>query len=386
MTEISDGVLYCGRADKERRLFDQIMPIPQGTTYNSYIVKGEKKNVLIDTMYAKFVDAYMDDIVASGIRIDAVVSNHAEPDHSGAIPSLLEKFPEARVYCTKKCAENLRNFLGISLDRVEEVSDGQTLDLGGRTLEFIHAPWVHWPDTMFTHLREDNFLFTCDFFGAHWTKGIIADNSTELAEAAKGYYAEIMMPFRNFCVKYLEKVERLSPKLVLPSHGPIYKDPSFICNLYSDWTSPSVARKVIIAYVSMYGSSETMAKELAELLEARNIRAVLADIIETDECSIAKALVDSAGIVFSTPMVLASPHPKSVYVAELANILRPKLKFYSVMGSFGWGGNLSAAIDACFTLTKPKKIEGLTVKGLLLGEDRKKLGELADRIAEQFSE
>ena len=166
MKEIAPGVFYCGLHDRNRKLFDQLVPLPQGTTYNSYLVEGAEKRALIDTMYEKLLGPYCDMIAARGAKIDYIVSNHAEPDHSGAIPTLLKTYPEAVVLCSPKCAENLVNMLGVDPSRIRAVADGEEVSLGGRTLKFIMAPWVHWPDTMFTHLVEDNFLFSCDYFGA----------------------------------------------------------------------------------------------------------------------------------------------------------------------------------------------------------------------------
>lgn len=387
MKQISDGVFYCGLHDKTRKVFDQLVPLPQGTTYNSYLVKGSQKCALIDTMYVKFADKYMAMLSAENVKIDYIVSNHAEPDHSGLIPALLEKFPEAKVYCSPKCAENLKNMLGVADEKMHVVADGEELSLGDKTLKFIHTPWVHWPDTMFTQILEDNILFTCDFFGAHYTANELwADCSPELALSAKRYYAEIMMPFAKFCAKYLAKVKEISPKFILPSHGPIYDESgvAFIENLYAEWTSENVAKKVILGYVSMYDNTTLMVNYLENALVSRGIEVVKADIMETDEGELAMELIDSAGIVFGTSMVLTGPHPKSIYVAYLANILRPKLKFSAIIGSFGWGGNLTAPIDAMFTLTKPKKLENVIAKGRPKPEDFQKLDALADAILAEF--
>lgn len=385
MQEIAEGIFYCGKFDKERRLFDQLMPIPQGTTYNSYIVKGGNKTALIDAMYGKFEKEFLGDIIASGLKIDFIISNHAEPDHSSAILTLTEKFPDAKVFCTKKCGENLVNMLGLDAAKICETSDGDEIDLGGRTLKFIHAPWVHWPDTMFTLLIEDNLLFTCDFFGAHHTEcGIFSDDSPSLAESAKGYYAEIMMPFGKFCAKHLKTVREIAPKMILPGHGPIYKNPEFIFSLYEKWTSAIPERKVLIPYVSMYGNTEKMARVLAENLNSRGVDVILIDIIEGDECSYAKHLINAAGLVIGSSMVLAGPHPKAVYLSYLTNILRPNLKFYSIIGSFGWGGNLVSALDANLSNLKAKQLSPVIAKGISLPSDAVKLSELADAIIEEL--
>jgi beta-lactamase domain protein len=388
MKEIIDGVFYCGIHDKTRKIFDQLVPLPQGTTYNSYLVRGSEKSALIDTMYQKFGGEYVDMIVASGVKLDYIVSNHAEPDHSGMIPKLLELFPDAAVYCSSKCSENLQNMLHIDAARLHVVADGEELSLGGRTLKFYLTPWVHWPDTMFTHLVEDNLLFTCDFFGAHYTKNeVFADCSSDLANSAKRYYAEIMMPFANFCAKYLAKTKELAPKMILPSHGPIYRgdDVAFIENLYSEWTSGNSSKKVILAYVSMYDNTTLMADYLENALVAKGLEVVKIDIMDIDEGEIAIELVDAAGLIFGTSMVLTGPHPKSVYLAYLANILRPKLKFTSIIGSFGWGGNLVLPINSMFTLTKPRQLSSVVVKGRPRREDFEKLDALAAEIKEAVS-
>ena len=188
------------------------------------------------------------------------------------------------------------------------------------------------------------------------------------------------MPFRNFCVKYLSRVRQISPKVVLPSHGPIYKNPDFILNLYGTWTSPNTARKVLIAYVSMYDNSRMMVDYLASKLRESGVDVVAADLMQADEGELAMELVDAAGIVFGTSMVLTGPHPKSVYAAYLANILRPKGKFYAVVGSFGWGGNLCAPIDNMFTLFKPKKLTSAIAKGRPAAADFAALDSLCAEI------
>ncbi len=386
MKQIIENVFFCGLPDKNRKLFDQLVPLPQGTTYNAYVVKGSEKVALIDTMYEKLRGEFVDMIAASGMKIDYIISNHAEPDHSGSIGSLLEKFPQAVVYASPKCAENLKNMLHIPEAKIKVVSEGEELPLGGKTLRFMITPWVHWPDTMFTYLVEDKLLFSCDFFGAHYTKNDLwADCTSGLAEAAKRYYAEIMMPFRNFCVKYLKMVKALEPKMILPSHGPVYDHPEFILNLYEDWTSERVAKKILLPYVSMYDNTREMVDYLENILQAEGVTVVKADLIEADEGEIAMELIDAAGVVFGTSMVLTGPHPKTVYAAYLINILRPKIKFYTVVGSFGWGGNLTAPVDAMFTLTKPEKLDGVIVKGKPRVEDFKALDNLANTLLQKIS-
>ncbi len=385
MKEIISDVFYCGVHDRDRKIFDQLVPLPQGTTYNSYLVKGSQKVALIDTMYIKFADEYLK--LFDGEKIDYIISNHAEPDHSGTIPQLLKLYPNAMVYCSQACSQNLQNMLGVNQQRIKVVKDGEILSLGNKTLQFYMTPWVHWPDTMMTHLVEDNLLFTCDLFGSHYTQHeVFAEPSDGLADAVKRYYSEIMLPYAKFCAKYLIKVEKIAPVMILPSHGPVYKGDgvAFIENLYRTWTGNSTAKKVIIGYVSMYNNVTQMADYLEKALLENGVDVIKADLMDIDEGEVAMQLIDAGAIIFGTGMVLTGPHPKAVYVAYLANILRPNLKYRAVIGSFGWGGNLEAPIDAMFTLTKPEKLPAVIAKGKPSTNDFAKLDELAKFFAENL--
>lgn len=171
-------------------------------------------------------------------RLDYLVMHHAEQDHAGTIPLVLEKYPEAQMLATSKGKAMFIDLMGVTEQRVTEVDDGETLRLGNKTLEFIHAPWVHWPDTMSTYLLEDKILFSCDFFGSHLaTTDLYVTDKGCIYEAAKRYYAEIMMPFRTMVQKNLQKIKHLELSIIAPSHGPMYADPVFILEAYNDWAS-----------------------------------------------------------------------------------------------------------------------------------------------------
>ena len=190
--------IYCvGAIDWDRRLFDALVPLPDGTSYNAYLVQGGQKVALIDTVDPAMTGvlmAYLESIPT----IDYVIANHAEQDHSGSIPHVLEKYPDARVVTTPKCRDLLMALLLVPEDRFVTVNDGETLSLGDKTLEFIYAPWVHWPETMLTYVREDKILFPCDLFGSHLaTTDMYVSSEGQVYESAKRYYAEIMMPFRT---------------------------------------------------------------------------------------------------------------------------------------------------------------------------------------------
>ena len=197
--EIKPGIYWVGVIDWDRRLFDSLIPLPDGTSYNSYLIKGNEKTALIDTVDSTMPDMLLNNLSELGVKsIDYVIANHAEQDHSGAIPQVLEKYPEAKVVCTPKCKDMLIDLLIIPEEKFITVNDKEAISLGDRTLEFIHAPWVHWPETMLTYLREDKILFPCDFFGSHLaTTDLYVTDEGQIYESAKRYYAEIMMPFRT---------------------------------------------------------------------------------------------------------------------------------------------------------------------------------------------
>src|SRR5512137_638535 len=225
---IKQGVDWVGAVDWDRRLFDALIPLPDGTSYNSYLVRGRDKVVLIDTVepaVRHVLEAYLADVP----KIDYLVSNHTEQDHSGSIPWLLERYPGIELLASEPAKPLLADHLGLDPARIRTVRDGERLDLGGKTLRFLYTPWVHWPETMSTYLEEDRVLFSCDWFGAHLAQtGLFADCSDCILAEAKRYYAEIMMPFRKIVQKNLDKIKDLDIRYIAPSHGPVHNDPTSI--------------------------------------------------------------------------------------------------------------------------------------------------------------
>ncbi|PNV79473.1 MAG: MBL fold hydrolase [Dictyoglomus turgidum] len=378
--KIKEKVYYVGVPDWNRTLFDSLIPLPDGTSYNAYLVIGSEKTALIDT-----VDPTKKDILFSYFsnisKIDYVISHHAEQDHSGSIPFVLEKYPSAKVVTNPKGKELLKSHLHIPDDRFITVNDGEELSLGDKTLKFIYTPWVHWPETMVSYLMEDRILFTCDLFGSHYaTSSLYVEDEKIVYEAAKRYYAEIMMPFRSIVQKNLEKIKELHIDLIAPSHGPIYNNPNFIINAYKDWISEDPKNIVVLPYVSMHDSTKIMVDYLADKLIEKGIAVEIFDLSTADIGKIAMALVDAATIIVGTPTVLAGPHPKALYVTYLANVLKPKAKFVSIIGSYGWGGRTLEILKNNLTNLNVEILNPVLVKGLPEKEDFKLLDELADAI------
>lgn len=383
--QICAGVQWMGAVDWNRKLFDSLIPLPDGTSYNAYLVQGTEKTALIDT-----VDPAMEDVLsrqlANGARIDYLISQHTEQDHSGTIPFVLSKYSEAMVMCTPKARALLVDHLDIAVERIITVEDGETLALGGKTLRFVYTPWVHWPETMVTHLPEDRILFSCDFFGSHIaTSELYAGEDPSIIEAAKRYYAEIMMPFRQTIQKNLVKVRELEFDYIAPSHGPIYDHPEGILSAYEDWVSDRVSNLVVIPYISMHGSTETMVDYLVAALAERGIRVQKFELSTTDIGKLAIALVDAATIVIGTPTVHLGPHPSVFSATHLANALRPKLKYAAIIGSYGWGTKAVEQISGLIPNLKVEVLGTVLCKGLPRDDTFSALDDLAATIASKHA-
>jgi flavorubredoxin len=386
--EIKPGIYCVGAIDWDRRLFDSLIPLPDGTSYNSYLIKGREKTALIDTVDSNMQGVLINHLGELGVKsIDYVVANHAEQDHCGAIPKVLEKYPEAKVVCTPKCKGILIDLLLITEEKFITVNDKETISLGGKTLEFIYTPWVHWPETMLTYLREDRILFTTDFLGSHLsTTDLYVTDEGQVYEAAKRYYAEIMMPFRPTIQKNLEKIKDYAIDIIAPSHGPMYDKPEFILKAYHEWVFDEPKNIVVLPYISMHGSTRKMVEYLVEALIQKGVTVKQFDLVVTDIGKLAMALVDAATVVIGTPTVLAGPHPNVAYAAILANALRPNLKFISIIGSYGWGGKTVEQLAAMIPNLKVEILEPVLCKGFPKEADFKALDNLASTIAEKHRE
>lgn len=383
--EIKENIIWVGAVDWDRRLFDELIPLPDGTSYNSYVVRGSEKTALIDAVDPSKTGDLLANLQEAGVsRIDFLVSQHAEQDHSGAIPELLEIFPEAVVVTNEKCKAMLKDLLLLSEDKFKTVADGETLELGGKTLEFILAPWVHWPETMLTYLREDKVLFSCDFLGAHLAQSrpLLSDEARTL-NAAKRYFAEIMMPFRQMIRKHLEKLQGMAIEMIAPSHGVVYPRPAFILDAYREWASDKTKNLVLIPFVSMHGSTREMVEHLTGALIRQGVEVMPFNLIHTDIGELARELVEASTVVLATPTVLAGAHPAVAHAAFLANALRPKTKFASIIGSYGWGGKAVENLLASLGNLKVELLETVLAKGYPQEKDYQALDKLAAAIAEK---
>jgi flavorubredoxin len=386
LRKIKDDVFAVGVIDWDRRLFDELIPLPDGTSYNSYLVKGDKKTALIDTVEPDFAGELIGNLKKSNItNIDYIVANHAEQDHSGSIPQILDVYPSATVLTSEKGKDMLLSLLDIEEEKIEVVGHEDNVSLGNKTLEFIDTPWVHWPETISTYLKEDNILFSCDFFGSHLaTSDLYVREEAEVYRAAKRYYAEIMMPFRKVIKANLAKVNNYDIDMIAPSHGPIYDNPEFILDAYEDWTSDEVKPEVVVPYISMHGSTEDMIDYFIEKLIDKNIKVKPFNIAKMDLGELAISLVDASTVVLGSPTVLTGPHPMAVYVTYLFNALRPKTKYASIIGSYGWAGNMVDDVVGMLDKLNVELLDPVVSKGTATEEDYQAIDRLADELEEKL--
>lgn len=382
---IADKIYTVGVIDWSRRLFDELIQIPDGTTYNSYFIDGSEKKALIDSVDSSKSDLLFKNLESLHVeRIDYIIANHAEQDHSGSIPLLLKKFPEAIVLTNAKCKELLKEFLLVPEEKFRTITDSETVSLGNKTLVFQMTPWVHWPDTQCVYVPEENILFSCDFFGSHIaTSDLFCIDETISIPAAKHYFSEIMMPFRKIIRSNIEKLKLLDINLIAPSHGPLHKDPDKIINLYLEWTSEKVKNLCLIPYVSMHESTKLMAEYLTYTLIDLGVEVELMDLTKTDTGKIATSLVDAATVLIGTPTVLGGAHPLAAYVAFLANALRPKTKMVGIFGSYGWGGRMIEQLKGMLPNITAELLEPVLIKGLPKENDYLALKNLAIQISEK---
>lgn len=388
MRQLKPNVYSVGAIDWDARLFDRLIPLPDGTSYNSYLICASQKTALLDTVDPAKTDVLLGHLVAAGVdKLDYIVAHHAEQDHSGSLPDVLLIYPDAKVVTNPKCKQMMIDLLGIEDDKFITVEDGQELSLGDKTLRFIYTPWVHWPETMSTYLPENQILFSCDFFGSHLaTNGLFVDNDAAVYESAKRYYAEIMMPFRKQINSNLAKLSNLDIEMIAPSHGPVYDKPEIVVNAYKDWASDAVRNEVVLAYVSMHGTTAKMVSRFVEALTERDIKVKQFELATVDIGKLAMALVDAATVVIGSPTVLVGPHPCAAYAAFLANALRPKTRFASIIGAYGWAGKTVEQLTAMMSNLKVQLLEPVMAKGEPKEADFVALERLADDILAKHKE
>ncbi|MDR0875412.1 MAG: FprA family A-type flavoprotein [Clostridiales Family XIII bacterium] len=346
--KLTDDFWWVGNLDPDLRVFDIVMHTDHGTSYNAFILKGADKTVLFEAAKAPFFELFVAKIeeVCPVTDIDILVCNHTEPDHTGTIEKLLGLNPGLKIYATQGGLNFLREITNKEFDSVA-VKDGDELELGGRTLRFVTAPNLHWPDSMFTYIPEERILVTCDAFGSHYSyEGVVADDGMDqeiFMKTALYYFDNIMGPFKEDVLRAIKKIEGLEIDMIANGHGPVLvREPRKMIDLYREWACAPVhaAKKlVVIPYVSAYGYTKDLAKKIeAGIRSAGDIDVKLYDMVYADFDEVMEQIGKADGFLLGTPTIVGEALPPIWNIATALNARVHGGKFAGVFGSYGWSG------------------------------------------------
>lgn len=367
--ELASNVWWIGAVDPDIRVFDIIMRAEHGTSYNSYLIKGSKATAVVETVKIQFFEEFLSRIksLIDPMEIDYIILNHMEPDHSGSIGELLKIAPRAKTVVSKTGEHFIKNILNFQPDLLK-MGDGDGIDLGDKKLKFIAAPFLHWPDTMFTYLEEDQVLYGCDFLGAHYSDPMLYDDLTpEYIADFKYYYDHIMRPFKQYIIQALAKLDKLPIKIIAPSHGPIITHKlQERLNYYREWSLANPEQKrVIIAYVSAYGNTARLAEKLAEGIKEAGVQVEVYDLQTISAGELVDKIEGSKGLLVGSPTINGDAvKPVHDLLSSLATI-NLKGKIGSAFGSYGWSGEAIPILESRMAAIKFKVINS-TVKPILI--------------------
>jgi flavorubredoxin len=360
IVQIAPGIHWIGAKHRELEVFDDLFPTHNGTTYNAFMVRGSARTALIDTVKAPFTEEFLGKIqqLVPLEEIDIVVVNHTEPDHSGALGALLQKNPEITVYCTK-AAENFLKQLINAPFKTHVVAEGEEVDLGGRTLRFILAPYLHWPDTMFTYLVEDQILFPCDGFGAHYcAEKLFDDEIPDFSYDFYFYFDCIMRPFKDKIREALAKIEDLPIRMVCPSHGPLRRETGRgAISAYKRWAAlppQGLKPKALMAVLSSHGNTRGMAAVIKLELEKQGIEVSEFALCGMRDDDYRNALEQADVLLIGTPTIQRDAPPHVWHALSLISSVTPKARLAAVFGSYGWSGEAVKMVE--------QRLEGLKYK------------------------
>ncbi len=357
--DISGDVKWVGVIDYDIVTFDVVMETKHGTTYNSYFINAEKK-ALVETTKHKFWDVYLEKLkqVTDPSEIEYVILNHTEPDHSGNLANILELAPNATVVGSRLAINYLKDFLGKEF-RHKVVKDGDTLDLGGKTLRFISAPNLHWPDSMYTYLEEDKSLFTCDSFGCHYAHPDMIDNRVgDFADAFKYYFDVILKPFSKFMLKAIDKIRPLEINAVLTGHGPL------LLNDWKKWVDLSEKYSkealqaprndhVFIPYVSAYHNTGKMAEVIRDGIKSvGDFHVEVADIENMSIGDMDERVARSSAIIVGCPTINQNILLPVYKLFGVISPIRDNRKIGGAFGSYGWSGEAGKLINTTLSNLK----------------------------------
>lgn len=389
MLKLKDNIYYVGAINPNLRVFDIIMKTDYGTTYNAYLIKGEK-TALVETVHDRYRSVMMNSIrqICDPSEIDYVVFNHTEPDHSGSVDEIIKHNSEVTIVGSAAAIKNITNVTNGEFKSMT-VKSGDTLDLGdGIVLEFISAPNLHWPDSIFTYVPARKTVFTCDFLGAHYCEPLLTDDEitypAEYDEAFAYYYAAIFGPFPKFVRDGLDKLNKLDIEMVCCSHGPVLKKGiKRAMEKYAEFAAPKEqTRSAAIFYVSAYGYTERAAVRCAEKLNALGVEAKCYNVIKHDMSEISAVIANAGGLVFASPTINRDALKPIWDVLSIVDAITNRGKPFAVFGSYGWSGEACGMLEARAEGLGLKKVCG-AYKWLLKPTDSDL--EQIDKLADEFA-
>ncbi len=386
--QVVESVHWVGVRHPDLKVFDDLFPTHNGTTYNAYLIQGSKKTALIDTVKAPFAEEFFDKVGehVDPAEVDIIVVNHTEPDHSGAVIRMIEKNPAVQIYCSKAAENFLLQLLNRPINAVI-VKDGDEIDLGGKTLRFILAPYLHWPDTIFTYLVEDQLLFSCDAFGAHYCSDKLFDDEINEFFADFHFYFDcIVRPFKDKVRDALKKVAGLPIKMVCPSHGPIRRSSGqFAVESYARWCaapSKSGRPKALLAVLSSHGNTRDMANVIATELRVHGMDVETFALSDMRDDDYRNALEHADVLLIGTPTIQRDAPPQVWHALSLISSVTPKAKLAAVFGSFGWSGEAVKMVEQRLSGLKYKLVaDGLTFRFTPTKENMDSCRQFAEQIA-----
>ncbi|MCK4622580.1 MAG: FprA family A-type flavoprotein [Desulfuromonadales bacterium] len=389
---IVDNVHWVGVRHPDLKVFDDLFPTRNGTTYNAYLIQGTQKTALIDTVKAPFADEFFAKVSEqiAPEKIDIVVVNHTEPDHSGALIQVLEMNPDVQVYCSKPAENFLKQLLNRSFNSVI-VNDGDEVDLGGKTLRFMLTPYMHWPDTIFTYLIEDELLFSCDAFGAHYCPDHLFDDEINEFYADFHFYFDcIMRPFKDKIRDALAKIDGLPIKMVCPSHGPIRRSSGeFAIESYVRWTAAPTSDgrpKAVMAVLSSHGNTRNMAEVIKAELASRGFDITLFALSDMRDDDYRDALEHADVLLIGTPTIQRDAPPHVWHALAMISSVTPKAKLGAVFGSYGWSGEAVKMVEQRLAGLKYKlAADGISFRFTPTPENMEVCRQFAAQVAEAVS-
>jgi flavorubredoxin len=390
--KLKDDLTWVGALDPNLRVFDIIMYTEYGTSYNSYILKGSEGSVLFETVKIKFYEEYVEKL-KENVNLEDIkylVVNHTEPDHTGSIEKLLELIPNIQIVGSSSAIKFLKAIVNKDFNHIV-VKHGETLNIGNKTLKFIAAPFLHWPDSIYTYIEETGYLFTCDSFGTHYChEGITLssiDDKTDYLSSLRYYFDMIMGPYKQHVVTAINKIKDLNITLIGTGHGPVLdQEPRKMIDLYQKWATESDRYEkltVTIPYVSAYGYTEEMAKILKTAIQdVADIEVKLFNMVNDKKSLVVDHMNKSHGILFGSPTMVSDALPP---IMELVMSLNPIIhagKLVGSFGSYGWSGEAVSVLDARLKQIRlPMYADGIKVNFKPSAEDQKNVYEYGKGFA-----